>query len=690
MSEFIYGAQYYRAPTPASTEWEHDLKQMKEMGLNHVKFWIQWRASERKRGEYDFSDIDCLMNLANRNNLKVTLNVIFDVAPVWLYRDYPDCRIILADGTVVEEQTAACRQLGGFPGPCYNHSYAKQFREEFLSAAVKHFRNHPALDMWDVWNEPEQCSPYRKPTEGKLSCYCPNCRKKFREWIEKKYRTIENLNRVWGRVYNDFDEAETPLRKETFADFIDYANFRLDVMTDEANMRIQTVKKYDSVHSVYLHTVPNTLRIFNSMTGVDDYALAKNCDVFASTTFSGPVWGLSAISPADGKTCYNVESHIGTGMTNMHPKVIRIQDITREFLPQIALGIKGFMYWQYRPELLGFESPAWGIVAPDGTKNSFSEAAEEFIRRLTPYLPQIESYTPKKADIAILVSRNNELLHYCMYGSTDSLASSIEQYITVLFGLNYRIRLVNSEGLTEGKLDGIKLLVLPSMYALSNDEADAVCNFIKCGGKIMCDAHLGAYCVDTGRHSTRVPGCGLSEILGIREKYTTSPYRFEGMGTDIPADMNMSDDVKKALQVFGGGWNKYFPVLMKNGTVLIGAERFACLEGGEVLGTYQSQVCMVKSDSAVYCGTNIAEGSVNSPEVFSSFMREVCEWAECERIPVPTGIRIDEISDNLIILQNLTNHTVTVSLDSYTGVYTNIKLSGETEIPAGTVDLFEK
>ena len=33
-------------------------------------------------------------------------------------------------------------------------------------------------------------------------------------------------------------------------------------------------------------------------------------------------------------------------------------------------GLRGFMFWQYRPEVLGHEAPAWGVTKPDGSQGS--------------------------------------------------------------------------------------------------------------------------------------------------------------------------------------------------------------------------------------------------------------------------------------------------------------------------------
>lgn len=89
---FVFGSQYYRAPTPEPQCWEMDLRKMRQMGMNSVKFWIQWRWSHRLNDRFIFEDVDRLMDLALENGLQVTLNTIFDIAPHWLYAKYQDAR----------------------------------------------------------------------------------------------------------------------------------------------------------------------------------------------------------------------------------------------------------------------------------------------------------------------------------------------------------------------------------------------------------------------------------------------------------------------------------------------------------------------------------------------------------------------------------------------------------------------
>ena len=60
---FLFGAQYYRAPTPEPECWQPDFRRMADLGFNAVKLWVQWRWSHRAPGRFVFDDLDRMVNV---------------------------------------------------------------------------------------------------------------------------------------------------------------------------------------------------------------------------------------------------------------------------------------------------------------------------------------------------------------------------------------------------------------------------------------------------------------------------------------------------------------------------------------------------------------------------------------------------------------------------------------------------
>ncbi len=172
---FIYGAHYYWAPSPEKSFWADDLRRMAESGFNAVKFFAQWRWIHRKPDEFYFEDLDELMNLAAENSLSVTLNVLSDMGPAWIFKTFTDSHMVTASGMRLHPRAISCRPIGGYPGPCLNHPGAGAARDEFLRSLVERYVEHPAMGMWDIWNEPKSCVFLRMPHASTLLCYCHNC-----------------------------------------------------------------------------------------------------------------------------------------------------------------------------------------------------------------------------------------------------------------------------------------------------------------------------------------------------------------------------------------------------------------------------------------------------------------------------------------------------------------------------------
>ncbi|MEN8155764.1 MAG: beta-galactosidase [Bacteroidota bacterium] len=632
---FIFGAQYYRAPTPAQEYWESDMKHFAELGFTDIKFWLQWRWSHRGGDEYYFEDLDELIEIAGKNSLRVTINAIFDVAPIWLYEKYPDAKQVMNNGTVIEPYVVAHRQIGGHPGPCYNHPGALKERQKFFKEAINHLKKHESLVMWDVWNEPELSFPQRDGKIEELACYCDHCKNGFHNWLEEKYGNIDSLNTIWGRNYDNWEQVELPRSTLVVKDFIDWREFHGATMLKEARWRLDMTKGLDPERISYLHVVPNTTQPFNAVTTcMDDFEVSGECDVFAATMNNGPYFTPQVVSAAKGKVCYNVESHINGGNISMHQSVITLNDLLNDFLPQIGMGIKGFMFWQFRPEVLGQESPAWGLTNLDGTDRVVTRAAEKFWETIRPYSEELMKSNPNMPEVAIWKSQKNEIFHYCEHGNFTSLANSINAYSDFLYNHSYNFQYVNSEMLND--LDGIKVLILPSAYYLTKQEADAIDSWVQNGGVLLSEAHLGAYSDDNGRHSYNIPGFGLDKKWGIEEVESTSTFRLKLTQKD-EVNLQIAPDVVKMLKDFGTTGGQYVPVAMDDGSVLWGAFRFAKINapGAENLGSFSNDYPTIISKNigkgkVYYCGTNIGEGSKHDASGFNRFLANILESAKVQ------------------------------------------------------------
>ncbi|MEK7213380.1 MAG: beta-galactosidase [Patescibacteria group bacterium] len=112
---------------------------MDKWNFHYVRLSAQWDQIEKKKGEYDFNDLDWFMGEADKRGAKVALAVGQKV-PRW-----PECH--------------APEWAKNLPDEEYFLAIKK-----FFIAVVDRYRDHPALEFWQIENEPFLdfgiCRPY--------------------------------------------------------------------------------------------------------------------------------------------------------------------------------------------------------------------------------------------------------------------------------------------------------------------------------------------------------------------------------------------------------------------------------------------------------------------------------------------------------------------------------------------------
>ncbi len=512
-----FGSQYYRAPTPERSEWRSDMAAMRAAGFNTIKIWAQWRWNHPAEDEFYFADLDELMDLAHEHGLKVIINTILDCAPAWLYRKHPDCVMIRANGERVGPLTLGHRQIGGAPGPCFHHHGAMLAAERFIGETVKRYADHPALLLWDLWNEPElTVGLLREPKIENLVCYCDNSRGEFISWLQSKYGSLDDLNGAWHRNYRHWDELELPTQPHAFKDMVDWRMFFVQTITRNMEMRARIARQFDSAHPVMCHTVPTPH--FNPITcASDDWALSRCCDLFGNSVGSDPMPADMMRAAARGKTVINAEIHAIPGGTFFRPRPIGFEEMKKHVLVPLAHGIKGFLFWQYRPETLGAESPAWGLTFPDGSPAPWladvSRVAAE-VRGHSDFFLSAERPRPR---VAIFTNPENEVFCWAASGSTRIYNQSLAGVYRALHRANYSIDFIHPIDVMDGALGDHRVLYMPLPYWVDADVLARIKDWVRGGGRLISECFLAGMSTATGYHSVTVPGCGMDEVFGVRE-----------------------------------------------------------------------------------------------------------------------------------------------------------------------------
>jgi beta-galactosidase GanA len=523
-SPFIIGAQYYRPPNPPKTDWARDLGRMKAAGMNTTKLWACWSWMNPKPDAYDFADLDELIALACGHELGVVVNLILEDAPYWLEHSHPEARYHDAESRPVYLGAAMNTPGGGWPGLCFDNATVVEAAWLFLKTVVERYRSNPAIISWDVWNEPHLEPASYFP--DRIFCYCDASIIRFQQWLQKRYGSLDSLNEAWGRRFSDWRQVQPPRLFEAVPDMLDWRTFWFDNVRQWLDDRVAVVRGARGAQSITTHVALSGFTGQLATHTIDEWALAGAVDGFGVSSF--PTWLMAddpiehlfnldaARAAADGKPFWQTELQGGRGRRDgtrstphPHPDVV-----TLEMWNVLAAGAKGILFWQWRPELLGPESPGYGLCAADGEPTPRTTAVTTFAQLLARLPQSLLAGHPIHSGVGLLLSRRTALHAYATDRTMDIYRRSVLGAYRMFVDADIAIDLVHEDEIEQrGIPSHVRCLYCPMPTVMSDTLAVSLGEWVDTGGRLISEAEPGAY-DERGWRRTAVPANSLHLTFG--------------------------------------------------------------------------------------------------------------------------------------------------------------------------------
>lgn len=149
----ILGVEYYRPLKPDVKYFAYDLKKIKDTDFIVIRTWFHWQQVNPFERKWDFRNYDKILEEAEKNKIKVLLQLNIKVPPERIIKKYPEGRWIDSNGIPCNPNSFAIVQGGTYPGLCPDYYPVKKHMEDYLFLTVENYKEHPALYGYDVWNE---------------------------------------------------------------------------------------------------------------------------------------------------------------------------------------------------------------------------------------------------------------------------------------------------------------------------------------------------------------------------------------------------------------------------------------------------------------------------------------------------------------------------------------------------------
>lgn len=254
--------------------FEEDVRLMKEANVNCVSLGIfAWAALEPEEGRYELDWLDHIITRLGEEDIQVVLATPSGAMPNWLTQKYPEVMQVQADGK---------RNL---PGKRHNFCYTSPVMREKITAIdrvlAERFGTRKNVILWHISNE-------LGGNFGDSTCHCELCQEAFRQWLKKKYGTLEKLNSAWwnhfwSHTYTDWSQIHSPGpygETTSTALVLDWRRFSTEQISSFCELEIQTVKAASDL--------PATTNFMDFFKGLDYNRMKKGLDIISWDSY--PFW----------------------------------------------------------------------------------------------------------------------------------------------------------------------------------------------------------------------------------------------------------------------------------------------------------------------------------------------------------------------------------------------------------------
>lgn len=518
-----YGGDYNPDQWPEEV-WDDDVRLMKKAGVNLVSVGIfSWAKIETSEGVYDFDWLDRIIDKLGEAGIAVDLASATASPPMWLTQAHPEVLWKDYRGDVCQP---GARQHWRPTSPVF-----REYALKLCRAMAEHYKGNPYVVAWHVSNEYGCHNRFD---------YSEDAERAFRKWCEERYGTIDAVNDAWGTAFwaqrmNDFTEIVPPrfIGDGNFMNpgkLLDFKRFSSDAL------KAFYVAERDALAEI-TPDLPLTTNFMVSATGsvldYDDWG--REVDFVSNDHYFIPgeahldelAFSASLVDGIARKDPWFLMEH-STSAVNWRPVNYRKEpgQLVRDSLAHVAMGADAVCYFQWRQSKAGAEKFHSAMVPHTGEDSTvFRDVCELGADLNTLADNGLLGTKLAKSKVAVVFDYESEW-------ATEHTATPTQKVHHVDEPLQW-FRALADHGVTadvvpvSSNWDEYEVVVLPSVYILSEETTRRVRDYVANGGRLIVTYYTGLSDEKDHVWLGGYPG-SIRDVVGVRVE------EFMPMGDDFP------------------------------------------------------------------------------------------------------------------------------------------------------------
>ncbi len=515
--KLFFGAAYYLEYMPCQ-RLEKDIVMMKEAGFNVLRIAEStWSTLEPTEGVYDFSYVDQVLEIAEREDLSVIIGTPTYAIPSWLEKKDPSVMVEDKNG----RKRYGHRQSMDIMNPTY-----RMCAERVIRRLMEHVAGHPTVIGYQIDNETKHYGTASKHVQ-----------QLFKEWLKEKYETCEALNHAfhlsyWSNSIHDWEDLPDMRGCINGGLASEFAIFQRKLAADFLKWQSEIVTEYKGSDQFITHNFDFEWKKFGADIAQDGYSYGVQPDInhyeareavtIAGTDIYHPTqdhltgaeiaFGGDSIRSLKNSNYLVLETQAQAfKYWTPYPGQLRLQAYSH-----LASGANGVMYWNWHSIHNGYETYWKGLLSHDFAWNpTYGEACKigEEWRTIGGELMNLQ----KKNRIAIITDTHClDAFRWFPVDRDLSYNDIVRWMYDALYELNLECDIVDVQGLDTEQYD---MLVVPALYSASEQTIQKLRSFVEQGGVLVAsfksfvaDEHLTVYHDSQPHHLTDVMGVTYNQF----------------------------------------------------------------------------------------------------------------------------------------------------------------------------------
>jgi beta-galactosidase len=473
MDTVLYGVAYYPEYMPYE-RMEKDVDLMQKAGISVVRMGeSSWGLWEPEEGKFEFAWMDRVINRMQQAGIRVIMGTPTYSIPAWMYKKHPEIVVRKLGG---QPWYYGLRQGADLSNPTYRF-----YCERIIRKLLEHYKDNPNVIGWQIDNETSSAGAAN-----------PDVQVGFKDYLKTKFKTVDELNRVWGLNYwgqrmNDW--SELPPRDGIINPGwkLEWERYMRSLTTDFLAWQAGIVNDYKRPDQFITHDFAGPPR-----PEVDEREVAHVLDIPAVNPYHGTQdqfdgEGSSfagdytrSLKPSNYLVTETNAEAIGWDSKEQFPPYDG--QLRLDLYTHASSGANMVEYWHWHSIHYGQETYWKGVLGhdlePGRTYDEVSRIAHE-LQRVGPEIVNLK----RTSRVAILYSDDSQYgIEFMPFSDRVTYRTVMHQMYHALYRGNVGVDFVFPDSTN---LADYKVIVVPPLYIASDALLNRLVDYVHSGGNLV-------------------------------------------------------------------------------------------------------------------------------------------------------------------------------------------------------------